>query len=178
MHPTHTNESGWKKDTKQKNAIHQICQKIRSNSNTVKALTNTTEDTLLKDTQHQANVFIIAAVCAVWKAMKSLFTCTFHTPPWWAAFTWCHLSESLAIIFSSHFPVCFDFAKTTVPAWARLALLHWHNSYKFWNNLASTSQRQVLVIKLQYLEKRCVCVHDITIRSEPVELKWAFHGTL
>ncbi len=49
MHPTQTNESGWKKDTKQKNTIHQICQKIQSNSNTVKAaLTNTKEYTLLK----------------------------------------------------------------------------------------------------------------------------------
>ncbi len=133
LHASNSNKWIWlEKDTKQKNAIHQICQKIQSNSNTVKAaLTNTKEYTLLKDTQHQANKFFIAAVCALWKALKSLFTCTFHTPPWSAAFTWCHLPESLAIIFSSHFQACFDFAKTTEPAWARLVLLRWHNSYAF-----------------------------------------------
>lgn len=124
LHASNSNKWIWLEKwetTKQKNAIHHICQKIQSNSSTVKAaLTNTIEDTLSKAWHHSTkHVFVIAAVCAVWKTMKSLFTCTFHTPPWCAAFTGCHLSESLAIIFSSHFPVCFDFAKTTEPAWAR-----------------------------------------------------------
>jgi len=66
------NESSWKKDTKQKNVIHQ----------------------------------------------HTLYTHFSHSA-WWAAFTWCHLSESLAIIFSSHLQEGFDFAETTQPDRAR-----------------------------------------------------------
>lgn len=113
---------GGKKGTKQKNVIHQDCQKIQSNSNTVKAALNNTWDTLSKAWHH-----ITAEskrVCHL-----SLLTHTLHTPPQWAAFTWCHQSESLAIIFSSHFPGGFDFTKTTQRERARSVLLHGHNSY-------------------------------------------------
>lgn len=115
-----------KKDSKQKNAIHQDCQKIQSNSSTVKA-----EDTLSK----------------AWHHITAQFVYTLFTHLHGGRHSRRHLSESLVIIFSSHFPVGFDFTKTTQPERARSVLLHGHNGYKILNNLASTSQRQVLVLK-------------------------------
>lgn len=134
MHPTQTNEFGWEKDTKQKNAINQICQKIQSFD------------------QHKRRWYHIT---------KQFVLCEKA----WKVYTHLHGGQhSHDVICQNHWRSYFHHISQCVLISLKQQNLQEHDRFycagitaiNFLNNLASTSQRQVLIIKLQYLKKHCV----------------------